>query len=119
MKTLEFEAEVTSIFSATINRYVVEDEEVYDTIINILTVMKNNWIKLEDPNKFIKTLIDVMSQIKDNDESTDSLDFIEDEIISAAKHCNVLSDLSDTLYDLTYDVGYVELEPLYQLASCE
>lgn len=115
MKTLEFEAEVTSIFSATINGYVVEDEEVYDTIINILTVMKNNWIKLEDPNKFIKTLIDVMSQIKDNDESTDSLDFIKDEIISTTKHCNVLSDLSDTLYDLTYDVGYVELEPLYQL----
>lgn len=115
MKALEFEAEVTSIFSATINGYVVEDEEVYDTIINILTIMKNNWIKLEDPNKFIKTLIDVMSQIKDNDESTDSLDFIEDEIISTTKHCSVLSDLSETLYDLTYDVGYIELEPLYQL----
>lgn len=115
MKALEFETEVTSIFSATINGYIVEDEEVYDTIINILTVMKNNWIKLEDPNKFIKTLIDVMSQIKDNDESTDGLDLIEDEIILATKHCRVLSDLSSTLYDLTYDVGYVELEPLYQL----
>lgn len=115
MKALEFEAEVTSIFSATINGYVVEDEKVYDTIINILTVMKNNWIKLEDPNKFIKTLIDVISQIKDNDESTDGLDLIEDEIISATKNCSALSDLSDTLYDLTYDVGYVELEPLYQL----
>ena len=115
MKALEFEAEVTSIFSATINGYVVEDEKVYDAIINILTVMKNNWIKLEDPNKFIKTLIDVMSQIKDNDESTDGLDLIEDEIISATKNCSVLSDLSETLYDLTYDVGYIELEPLYQL----
>ena len=119
MKALEFEAEVTSIFSATINGYVVEDEEVYDTIINILTVMRNNWIKLEDPNKFIKTLIDAMSQIKDNDESTDGLDFIEEELISATKNCNVLSDLNDTLYDLTYDVGYIELEPLYQLASCK
>lgn len=115
MKTLEFETEVTSIFSAIINGYVVEDEEVYDTIINILTVMKNNWIKLEDSNKFIKTLIDVISKIKDNDESTDGLDFIEEEIISTIKNCNVLSDLSDTLYDLTYDVGYIELEPLYQL----
>lgn len=115
MKALEFEAEVTSIFSATINGYVVEDEKVYDTIINILTVMRNNWIKLEDPNKFIKTLIDVISQIKDNDESTDGLDLIEDEIISATKNCSVLSDLSETLYDLTYDVGYIELEPLYQL----
>ena len=119
MKALEFETEVTSIFSAIINGYVVEDEKVYDTIINILTVMKNNWIKLEDPNKFIKTLIDVISQIKDNDESTDSLDFIEGEIISAAKHCNVLSDLSDTLYDLTYDMGYIEFKPLYQLTLCE
>lgn len=115
MKALEFEAEVTSIFSATINGYVVEDEEVYDTIINILTIMKNNWIKLEDPNKFIKTLIDVMSQIKDNDESTDSLDFIEEELISATKNCNVLSDLNNTLYDLTYDMDYIEFEPLYQL----
>lgn len=109
MKTLEFEAEVTSIFSATINGYVVEDKKIYDTIINILTVMKNNWIKLEDPNKFIKTLINVINQIKINDESTDSLDFIEDEIISATKHCNMLSDLSNVLYDLTYDIGYIEL----------
>lgn len=119
MKALEFEAEVTSIFSATINGYVVEDEEVYDTIINILTVMRNNWIKLESTNEFIETLINVINQIKINDESTDSLDFIEDEIISAAKHCNVLSDLSNVLYDLTYDVGYIELEPLYQLTLCE
>lgn len=119
MKTLEFEAEVTSIFSATINGYVVEDEEVYDTIINILTVMKNNWIKLENPNEFIKTLIDAISKIKDNDDATDGLNFIEEEIISTIKNCNVLSDLSDTLYDLTYDIGYIELEPLYQLASCE
>ena len=119
MKTLEFEAEVTSIFSATVNGYVVEDEKVYDTIISILTVMRNNWIKLANPNEFIKTLIDVMSQIKDSDESTDSLDFIEEEITSATKQCNVLSDLSKTLYDLTYDMGYIELEPLYQLTLCE
>lgn len=119
MKALEFEAEVTSIFSATINGYVVEDEEVYDTIINILTAMRNNWIKLKNTNEFIETLINVINQIKVNDESTDSLYFIEDEIISAAKHCSVLSDLSDTLYDLTYDVGYIELEPLYQLTLCE
>ena len=119
MKALEFEAEVTAIFSATINGYVVEDEKVYDTIINILTVMRNNWIKLEDPNKFIKTLIDVISQIKDNDESTDGLDLIEDEIISANKNCSVLSDLSEALYDLTYNLGYIELEPLYQLTLCE
>ena len=65
MEVLEFETEVTSIFSATVNGYVIEDEKIYDTVINILTVMKNNWIKLKDPNKFIKTLIDVISQIKD------------------------------------------------------
>lgn len=81
--------------------------------------MRNNWIKLRDTNKFIETLIEVIRQIKINDESTDSLSFIEDEIISAAKHCNVLSDLSDTLYNLTYDMGYIEFEPLYQLTLCE
>ena len=119
MKALEFETEVTSTFSAIINEYVVEDEKVYDTVINILTVMKNNWIKLKNTNEFIETLINVIRQVKINDESTDSLDFIEEEITSATKHCNVLSDLSDTLYDLTYDVGYIELEPLYQLTLCE
>lgn len=63
MKALEFEAEVTSIFSATINGYVVEDEEVYDTIINILTAMRNNWIKLKNTNEFIETLINVINQM--------------------------------------------------------
>lgn len=119
METLDFKPEIKSTFSATINGYEVEDENVYDTVINILTVMKNNWIKLRNTNEFIETLINVIRQIKINDEDTDELNFIEDEIISAAKHCNVLSDLSNVLYDLTYDVGYIELEPLYQLTLCE
>ena len=119
MEALEFETEITSTFSAIINGYVVEDEKVYDTVINILTVMKNNWIKLENTNEFIETLINVIRQIKINDESTDSLNFIEEEITSATKHCNVLSDLNNTLYDLTYDMGYIEFEPLYQLTLCK
>lgn len=119
METLDFKPEIKSTFSATINGYEVEDEKVYDTIINILTAMRNNWIKLKNTNEFIETLINVINQIKINDESTDSLDFIEDEIISATKHCNMLSDLSNVLYDLTYDIGYIELEPLYQLTLCE
>lgn len=119
MEILDFKPEIKSTFSATINGYEVEDENVYDTVINILTVMKNNWIKLESTNEFIETLIEVINQIKINDESTDSLNFIEEEITSTTKHCNVLSDLSKTLYDLTYDMGYIELEPLYQLTLCE
>lgn len=119
METLDFEPKIISVFSATINNYEVEDEKVYDTVINILTAMRNNWIKLESTNEFIETLINVINQIKINDESTDSLYFIEDEIISATKHCNVLSDLSETLYDLTYNMGYIELEPLYQLTLRE
>lgn len=119
METLDFKPEIKSTFSATINGYEVEDENVYDTVINILTVMKNNWIKLRNTNEFIETLINVIRQIKINDESTDSLNFIEEEITSATKHCNVLSDLNDTLYDLTYDMGYIEFEPLYQLILCE
>lgn len=119
METLDFEPKIISVFSATINDYEIDDENVYDTIINILTVMRNNWIKLRDTNEFIETLIEVIRQIKINDESTDSLSFIEDEIIFATKHCNVLSDLSETLYDLTYDLGYIELEPLYRLTLCE
>lgn len=119
MEILDFKPEIKSTFSATINGYEVEDENVYDTVINILTVMKNNWIKLESTNKFIETLIEVINQIKINDESTDSLNFIEEKITSTTKQCNVLSDLSKTLYDLTYDMGYIELEPLYQLTLCE
>lgn len=119
MEILDFKPEIKSTFSATINGYEVEDENVYDTVINILTVMKNNWIKLESTNEFIETLIEVINQIKINDESTDSLNFIEEEITSTTKQCNVLSDLSKTLYDLTYDMGYIELEPLYQLTLCE
>lgn len=42
METLDFKPEIKSTFSATINGYEVEDENVYDTVINILTVMKNN-----------------------------------------------------------------------------
>ena len=119
METLDFEPKIISVFGATINDYEIDDEKVYDTIINILTAMRNNWIKLKNTNEFIETLINVINQIKINDEDTDELDFIEDEIISAAKHCNLLSDLSNILYDLTYDVGYIELEPLYQLTLCE
>lgn len=119
METLDFEPKIISVFNATINDYEIDDEKVYDTIINILTAMRNNWIKLKNTNEFIETLIDVIRQIKVNDESTDSLNFIEDEIISATKHCNMLSDLSGTLYDLTYDMGYIELEPLYQLTLRE
>lgn len=119
MEPLDFEPKIISVFSATINDYEIDDEKVYDTIINILTAMQNNWIKLKNTNEFIKTLIDAISKIKDNDDATDGLNFIEEEIISTIKNCNVLSDLSDTLYDLTYDIGYIELEPLYQLASCE
>lgn len=47
METLDFEPKIISVFSATINDYEVEDEKVYDTIINILTAMRNNWIKLK------------------------------------------------------------------------
>ena len=66
METLDFKPEIKSTFSATINGYEVEDENVYDTVINKLTKksLENTRKGFRENGYFIRSRISGFKSIK-------------------------------------------------------
>ena len=116
MEQLTFTAKILSTFKGNISNHIIENEDVYNTVVNILTAMSNNNIQCKNSDEFIKILIDTIKEIEKAGVSGD-LGYVRYKLVSVIKNTDKLSNLNHTISELITDSGYEELKPLYKLVK--
>lgn len=109
MKKLKLKAIVLSEFSDEINGCLVNNQDVYYSVRNILEYIESNNTKLTKWSDFITDLVEAFEALNGDPD----FDYVYDKLIATVANKKDIDALTKTLEQISYVECYLEFDKIY------
>lgn len=106
MSTLKPNAKIISEFKGEIDGILVDDRDVYYTVLNILDHLSNKNISFTKPLDLTSDLIEVFTELKQY-QASDRYEYLESNVVEIIEETTTFEELATELNDFVENECYI------------